>query len=85
MSDLRIRNVSPVAIAALDEQAKAKGMSRSAYLRIVLERAASLPAIEQTEERYAALIKTVCEFMGGVTERLDALELAINMKEENKK
>ena len=84
MSEIKIRNVSPATVAALDTQAKAKGMSRSAYLRILLELAANKLDIELIEEKYAALATIFCEGMGQVVNRLSALELAIKSQGEQK-
>ncbi|MCQ6276406.1 ribbon-helix-helix protein, CopG family [Bacillus sp. V3B] len=35
--DINVRNVEPVAVKKLDELAKAKGMSRSQYMREMIE------------------------------------------------
>lgn len=54
--ELKIRNVNPKTVSALDNLAKEKKMSRSSYLRVTLDNFVALNAFNTFEERYKNLV-----------------------------
>lgn len=54
--ELKIRNVNPKTVSALDDLAKEKKMSRSSYLRFILDNFVVLNAFNSFEERYKNLV-----------------------------
>lgn len=54
--ELKIRNVNPKTVSVLDDLAKEKKMSRSSYLRFILDNFVVLNAFNTFEERYKNLV-----------------------------
>lgn len=73
MKELRIRNVPEETIVFLNQRAKAAGMSREEYMRRVLANMTAKDIIEETEEKYTSLVKTLVDVI--VKERTDTAEL----------
>lgn len=57
--DLLLRNIDAVAVKKIDEQAKAKKMSRNEYLKIQIEKLAMLDVFEEDRNRFEEIIQTV--------------------------
>lgn len=57
--DIIIRDVNPIHIAAIDEMAKRKKLSRNAFLKLYIENLAISGDIDEIEDRYEQLVETV--------------------------
>lgn len=62
--DLLLRNIDAVAVKKIDEQAKAKKMSRNEYLKIQIEKLAMLEVFEEDRNRFEEIIQTVVKALG---------------------
>lgn len=62
--DLLLRNIDAVAVKKIDEQAKAKKMSRNEYLKIQIEKLAMLDVFEEDRNRFEEIIQTVVKALG---------------------
>lgn len=61
MSDIKIRNVDSSIVSKLDDLAKKKKLSREEYLRRQLLQIATLPEVNQVEEKYITLVNSLME------------------------
>ena len=61
MSDIKIRNVDSSIVSKLDDLAKKKKLSREEYLRRQLLQIATLPEVNQVEEKNIKLVNSLME------------------------
>lgn len=57
--DIIIRDMNPTHVAAIDEMAKRKKMSRNAFLKLHIENLAISGDVAEIEDRYEQLVETV--------------------------
>lgn len=80
--ELKIRNVDPKTVSLLDKLAKEKKMSRSSYLRILLNNFASLNAFNSFEERYKNLVDKSLAVIENNSKALQKIHSVIEDEEE---
>lgn len=61
MAEIKVRKLDPVIIKRIDELAAEKGMKRETFLRAHLCSLAITKEIEETEDKYTALINDLAE------------------------
>lgn len=71
MAELKIRKVDPVVIKKLDDLAKQHHMSREQYLRAHLSKLASMPELEEVEDKYSGLVMAVVERLERTDEMIE--------------
>lgn len=71
--DINVRNVNPYAVRKLDELAKSKGVSRSEYVRQMLESVSLLTMRDGVVDRLEKQIEANNIFMKQTNETLDEL------------
>lgn len=82
LMELKIRNVNPKTVCLLDELAKEKKMSRSAYLQLLLDNFAELNAFNSFEERYKNLVDKTLAVIENNSKALQKINLLIEDEEE---
>lgn len=70
-----VRGIDPVAIKKIDELAKKKNISRSEYLRQMIEAAAVLEAVADTGDKYEKLVQAVLQVIIDNTETLEYVKM----------
>lgn len=75
--EVRIRKLGNDVIYKLDQNAKAKGISREELCRRILTSYVLSPSIFETEERYAGLIESYTESIRNVSDKLEELTYVI--------
>lgn len=78
MGEIKVRNLEKTTIQKLDSLAQAKGMTREAYLRAVLESLAISGEVAKVEDKYINLVRTLSEKMQYQTEIIEANTMAMN-------
>lgn len=81
--DINIRNVNAATVHKIEEMAKAKGLSREAYLRAHLTEVALAGEIKETENRYANLVHALLEVVERNTESNQEILNIINEVKQN--
>lgn len=71
--NISVRDIDPVAIKKIDEQAKKKGISRNEYLKKYISSIAVIKETEDIENKYTNLVNAV----------VDRLEQANDVIKEN--
>lgn len=85
--EIRVKDVDPVAVSKIDAEAKSKNMSRSEYLRTVLESFAIADELREQHERdirqtnsIASVLEENIEVMHAVLESLNDLNTYLARK-----
>lgn len=82
--ELKIRNVNSKTVSALDDLAKEKKMSRSSYLRFILDNFVVLNAFNTFEERYKNLVDKSLAVIENNSKALQKIHSLIEEDEEEK-
>lgn len=72
--DVLVRNIDPVAVKKLDELAKKKGVSRSEYLRQIIQARAILEAVSDTSDRYERLVQSLIQIVADNTTTMEMMK-----------
>lgn len=80
--NILVRDLDPVAIKKIDELAARKKVSRSEYLRQMINSAAILDAVSDTGDKYERLVHSVLNIVLENTEMLQQVKILIEGEEE---
>lgn len=85
MATVYIRNVSPYTIKMLDEQASKLGISRNEYCNKIFDSFVIKEELNQSEEKYNSLVKTVANVVSENTKSLNDLkEMILDLELEKR-
>lgn len=71
--EIMIREMNAAVVKALDEKAAGLGMSRQKYLKLQLERLATVDVFREERNEYATLVKNMGIIIGNNTEQLQSV------------
>lgn len=75
--DILIRDINPTAVKCIDELAKKKGISRSAYVKEMIEAKATLSGVEEKTTRYDTLVQNCISIISDNNILLEQLKLTL--------
>lgn len=75
--DISVRGIDPVAVKKLDELAKRKKVSRSEYIRQMIEAVAVLDAVNDAGDKYERLVQAVVQALTASTETLEQVRMLL--------
>lgn len=76
--DLRVRNVDAAVMKVIDERARKNNVTRSEFVRIQLDRLATLYEVEEEKNKYDVSLQTVTIALEKVIDKMNSLEQKVD-------